>query len=137
MYLPTSVTILFKVTLVALAAVGVLAQDEGPGFVTKCASPGQVALTFDDGPSPFTPKLLEYLAAAKVTATFFVLGKSINEANGKATLKATFDAGHQIALHSNTHADMNTLSPDGVQDEFTLNIKAVFDAIGVEPLIAR
>src|SRR4051794_8134709 len=111
MYLPISK--FFNVgSLVALAVVSISAQDEGPGFITKCATPGQVALTFDDGPSPFTPKLLGYLAAAKVPATFFVLGISVNEAGGKETLRATYDAGHQIALHSNTHADMNTLSPE-------------------------
>src|SRR3954466_1645019 len=87
----------------ALAVVSISAQDEGPGFITTCTTPGLVALTFDDGPSPFTPKLLGYLAAAKVPATFFVLGLAINEPGGKETLKATYDAGHQIALHSNTH----------------------------------
>src|SRR4051812_47573499 len=121
----------------ALAVVSVSAQDDGPGFVTKCTTPGLVALTFDDGPSPFTPKLLGYLAAAKVPATFFVLGTSINDGNGKEALKAAFDAGHQIALHSNTHADMNTLPPKGVRDEFEIDLKAVQDTIGVSPSMAR
>ena len=132
-----SSTIFNIVSLVALAVTGVLAQDEGPGFITKCASPGQVALTFDDGPSPFTPKLLGYLAASKVPATFFVLGVSINAEGGKEILKAAFDAGHQIALHSNTHADMNTLPPAKIRDEYEINLKAVIDTIGVRPLMAR
>jgi len=119
----------------ALAVVGVSAQDDGTGFVFKCTTPGQVALTFDDGPSPFTPKLLDYLAAAKVPATFFVLGQA---AKGfPDTLKATSDAGHQIALHSNTHADMNTLTPEQIKDEYTINLNAVKAAIGKEPTMAR
>ncbi|RIA90258.1 Carbohydrate Esterase Family 4 protein [Glomus cerebriforme] len=126
------------ISLAALAVVGgAYAQDDGPGFITKCKTPGQVALTFDDGPSEFTPKLLGYLAAAKVPATFFVLGVSINQDGGKEALKAAFDAGHQIALHSNTHADMNKLSPEGVKSEYTINLKAVQDTIGVSPAMAR
>jgi peptidoglycan/xylan/chitin deacetylase (PgdA/CDA1 family) len=123
------------ISLAALAVVSVSAQDDGPGFITKCTTPGQVALTFDDGPSPFTPKLLEYLAAAKVPATFFVLGVSTQEF-GK-NLKAAFDAGHQIALHSNTHADMNTLPPAKIREEYETNLKLVQDTIGVSPAMAR
>src|SRR5437868_6553613 len=33
-----------------------------------------VALTFDDGPSPFTPKLVKVLRRRKVPATFFPVG---------------------------------------------------------------
>src|SRR5207248_386760 len=102
----------------AIAAVGVSAQDPGPGFITKCVKPGHVALTFDDGPSPSTPKLLDYLKAAKIHATFFVLGKSINAKGGNATLRAVFEAGHQIALHSNTHPDLNTIPPQTIKEEY-------------------
>ncbi|CAI2166592.1 10297_t:CDS:2 [Funneliformis geosporum] len=122
---------------VALAIACVSAQDNGAGFFFKCDTPGDVALTFDDGPSDFTPELLTTLKTAQIPATFFVLGKSINEGQGKAALKATFDAGHQIALHSNTHADMNTLTAKAIQSEYELNIKAVEDTIGVRPKMAR
>src|SRR5256885_8912443 len=135
MYL--SKTLFNIISLTALAVVSVSAQDDGPGFITKCTTPGQVALTFDDGPSPFTPKLLDYLAAAKIPATFFVLGISVNEVGGKETLKATYDAGHQIALHSNTHADMNALSPKAIRDEYEINLKAVVDTLGETPKMAR
>ncbi|PKK70399.1 glycoside hydrolase/deacetylase [Rhizophagus irregularis] len=127
----------FNLISVATLAVlgGVSAQDDGAAFVFKCKNPGQVALTFDDGPSPFTAKLLDHLAAAKVPATFFVLGKAVNEFPD--ALKATYNAGHQIALHSNTHADMNALTPAKVLDEYTLNLKAVKDTIGISPNMAR
>jgi len=71
------------------------AQDNGNGFVFKCKTPGQVALTFDDGPSAAnTPKLLKTLEEKKVPATFFVLAIKINEGNNKEILKQTFDKGH-------------------------------------------
>ncbi|CAG8634929.1 3814_t:CDS:2 [Funneliformis caledonium] len=122
---------------IALSVACVSAQDDGAGFFFKCDAPGTVALTFDDGPSDFTPELLTTLKTAEIPATFFVLGKSINAGQGKAALKAAFDAGHQIALHSNTHADMNTLTAKAIQSEYELNIKAVEDTIGVRPKMAR
>ena len=137
MYLPINILLNVFLLVVLAIIVNVSAQDEGPGFIKTCTTPGHVALTFDDGPSPFTPKLLGYLAAAKVPATFFVLGVSINAEGGKEILKAAFDAGHQIALHSNTHADMNTLPPAKIRDEYEINLKAVIDTIGVRPLMAR
>ena len=38
------------------------------------------ALTFDDGPGPSTEALLDVLRAAKVRATFFLLGRNVEEA---------------------------------------------------------
>lgn len=127
----------FNLISVATLAVlgGVSAQDEGPNYVFKCKTPGEVALTFDDGPSPFTPKLLEYLKAADVVATFFVLGTAAKAYPD--AIKATYNAGHQIALHSNTHADMNTLTPAKILDEYTQNLNAVKTTCGVSPKMAR
>jgi peptidoglycan/xylan/chitin deacetylase (PgdA/CDA1 family) len=133
------------VSYVALVVTAVLAQEEGPGFVFKCSTPGQVALTYNSFSEPadstltfpIAPKLLENLAAAKVPATFFVLGENINKPGGKEVLKAVFNAGHQVALFSNTHKDMNEISPEDIRNEFELNIKAVFDTIGVFPTMAR
>jgi len=133
MRLPTFFNLISLAALVVVG--GVSAQDPGANFIFKCTTPGQVALTFDDGPSPFTPELLGYLDAAKVPATFFVLGIATDQY--PKTLKATFDAGHQIALHSNTHANMNLKTPAEVRDEYALNIKAVKNAIGVSPTMAR
>lgn len=57
-----------------------------------------VYLTFDDGPSENTKKILSILKKYNAKATFFVT------ANGKTEyMKDIVDAGHQIALHSYTH----------------------------------
>nr|CAG8609791.1 326_t:CDS:2 [Entrophospora candida] len=114
------------------------AQDSGDGFVFKCKTPGQVALTFDDGPSAAnTPKLLKTLDTKNIKATFFVLTVNINEGNNKNILKQTFEKGHQIALHSSTHADMNKLSPAKVKEEYVKNLEAVKATIGKTPNYAR
>src|SRR5215216_2594624 len=54
-------------------------------------------LTFDDGPSPFTPQILEVLKQKKVPATFFVIG---NQAVKFPMLKQIYDQGHEIGNHT-------------------------------------
>ncbi len=61
-----------------------------------------VALTFDDGPSPSsTPRILDMLDAAKVKATFFVIGKKA-EAHPDL-VRDIVRRGHAIAMHSHAH----------------------------------
>lgn len=57
-----------------------------------------VYLTFDDGPSPNTPAILDILDRYGVKATFFVINGGYNR-----YMKDIVDRGHQIALHSYTH----------------------------------
>jgi peptidoglycan/xylan/chitin deacetylase (PgdA/CDA1 family) len=58
-------------------------------------------LTFDDGPSPVTNRVLATLAKNGIKATFFVVGSMAQEY--PALLKQEFAAGHAIANHSFTH----------------------------------
>lgn len=59
-------------------------------------------LTFDDGPSENTEKILDILKEKDVKATFFVLG--IRAEENRATLLRIQDGGHSIGVHSMTHA---------------------------------
>lgn len=62
----------------------------------------EVALTFDDGPSPATtPRVLELLAAAGVRATFFVVGRKALQ--HPALVRDIAAAGHLVALHGFEH----------------------------------
>lgn len=79
-------------------------RDVGQGYYAVAGDlpPGQVALTFDDGPhETFTAEVLEALANANVKATFFVMGNNVRR-NPEA-LKAEARAGHSIGSHSNDH----------------------------------
>lgn len=60
-----------------------------------------VALTFDDGPSEYTSKLVDELKKRNVNVTFFVLGENIEKYNN--TLKFQFDTGNKIGIHSFEH----------------------------------
>jgi cellulose synthase/poly-beta-1,6-N-acetylglucosamine synthase-like glycosyltransferase/peptidoglycan/xylan/chitin deacetylase (PgdA/CDA1 family) len=65
-----------------------------------------IALTFDDGPDPvWTPKLLDLLKAQQVRATFFVVGTAV--AAHPELARRIVAEGHQIGLHTFTHANLS------------------------------
>jgi peptidoglycan/xylan/chitin deacetylase (PgdA/CDA1 family) len=76
--------------------------------------PGEVVLTFDDGPMPRrTPAVLEALRAECVKATFFVVGTMVAEFPG--ILRRTAAEGHTIATHTWSHAYLNRQRSRNVQ----------------------
>lgn len=60
-----------------------------------------VYLTFDDGPSKNTPRLLDVLDELNVKATFFVVGNAVN--SFPQYLTEIVDRGHTVALHAYSH----------------------------------
>jgi peptidoglycan/xylan/chitin deacetylase (PgdA/CDA1 family) len=63
-----------------------------------------VALTFDDGPTPFAQEVLQTLAAKNVRGTFFLIGAQIAE--DPADARAIAASGNQIGNHSWSHDHM-------------------------------
>lgn len=61
----------------------------------------QVYLTFDDGPSANTGRILDILKEYDVKATFFVLGKT--DANSLKAYQRIVEEGHTLAMHSYSH----------------------------------
>lgn len=74
-------------------------QKEENADVT--ANQKQVYLTFDDGPSSNTDKILDVLKEYEVKATFFVVGKT-DEQSIKAYQRIV-EEGHTLAMHSYSH----------------------------------
>ena len=62
----------------------------------------RLILTFDDGPGPSTPALLDVLAAAGVKATFFMLGVNLEKLREIAVRVAR--EGHELGNHTYSHA---------------------------------
>jgi peptidoglycan/xylan/chitin deacetylase (PgdA/CDA1 family) len=80
----------------------------------------EVLLTFDDGPHPkLTPKLLDCLHRHGLKGVFFVLGKAVAAAGGKAIVERAFKEGHCIGNHTYTHPDLRKLDEKQVRDELT------------------
>ena len=61
-----------------------------------------IYLTFDDGPDPdFTPRVLDVLGEARVSATFFVIGTQAR--HFPELVRRAAREGHEIANHSYSH----------------------------------
>ncbi len=71
-----------------------------------------VALTFDDGPSPYTEGVVNVLVRMHVPATFFVVGQQLNDFS--AGLKDELRHGFVVGDHTENHANLPTLSAAGV-----------------------
>lgn len=92
---------------------------------------GRVALTFDDGPDPYwTPRLLDVLDHHGATATFFMLGTSVQRHPDVARHVA--DAGGEIALHGLDHRRTTTLGPREYDRAIRAGRQVVEDATGAE-----
>ncbi len=93
-------------------------QHVGAGDVLFHADlkPGQVALTFDDGPHPTrTARILKILADAGVRATFFEVGASAERL--PQITRAVSEQGHTIGSHTFRHPRLTTLSlPEAQRD---------------------
>lgn len=63
----------------------------------------EVALTFDDGPTEFTPKFLDLLKENNIKATFFCIGKQIEKY--PETFQRIIDEGHAVGNHTYSHSN--------------------------------
>jgi peptidoglycan-N-acetylglucosamine deacetylase len=95
-----------------------------------------IALTIDDGPSPvYTPQILDLLAEYHVTATFSMIGLRV--AAYPYLAGAVAEAGHLIANHTWTHADLLGLPVHRVHSELARTSDAIHAATGVQPALFR
>ena len=91
----------------------------------------ELALTFDDGPSEWTPALLDLFAEHRARATFFVLGSSV--AGREKILRRAVAEGHELANHAYSHADPSTLSDEALHDELARTSALLEEVAGVRP----
>ena len=96
------------VLLMALPMVASAAEEENGDYQL-------LAITFDDGPGPYTEGLLDALAERNVKATFFMVG---NLAKRYPDLVARMaEEGHQLGNHTWDHSDLSKLSAAKIQDK--------------------
>ena len=94
-----------------------------------------IALTFDDGPGPYTAHLLDVLDQYGAKATFFLIGSKVSsQANVVRSIHAR---GHQLGNHSWSHPELPKLPVDQIAGEIDRTNDAIKQATGVTPAILR
>jgi len=111
-------------------------QVYGRTFIGLERGSPYVALTYDDGPNdPWTLRLLEVLDRHSVKATFFVLGRFVQQK--PQIVRALAAAGHVIANHSWDHPRLIFASNSELRRQVEQTQSAIFDACGLTPSLFR
>jgi len=98
--------------------------------------PGEVALSFDDGPDPtWTPKVLDILKQKNVKGTFMLIGSEAQENVG--LMQRVVREGHEIGNHTYTHPDISEVSPRQLQLELNVTERLFASKLGIQPLYFR
>jgi peptidoglycan/xylan/chitin deacetylase (PgdA/CDA1 family) len=106
-------------------------QIFGPTLIAP-AKPGELALTFDDGPNPaWTPQLLDILGSRGVRATFFLVGQ-FAKAEPLLT-RSIADAGHLIGNHTWSHPNLAMTAPARGREEL-IRTKETLEQITGKPV---
>ena len=98
---------------------------------------GLMALTFDDGPSKNTIKLLDELKKRDIQATFFVVGERLDEFSD--VLLREYNEGHEIGNHTWDHLNLTSADSATANASLQKTEDKVNEIIGtnIDPLIIR
>gem|GEM_PF-295225 len=100
-----------------------------------CTRAKCVALTFDDGPTPFTDRLLRILRDDDARATFFLIGNKV--ARDPAAARRIADAGMEIGGHTWEHPNMTTIPVADIPGQLSKATQAIAAATGRAPTLYR
>jgi peptidoglycan/xylan/chitin deacetylase (PgdA/CDA1 family) len=87
-----------------------------------------IALSFDDGPSPWTPMILDLLADHEARATFFLLGANVSGL--EQVLRRMQAEGHELGVHSWSHPHLPELSDAEILREMSDTVAEIERATG-------
>ena len=94
-----------------------------------------VALTFDDGPSDQTARILDVLEQNGALATFFMVGERVG--SYAPTAKRAYDMGCLMGTHLYSHQKLTEMDAQQIAQELELCKAAHQAAFGAEPQLAR
>jgi peptidoglycan/xylan/chitin deacetylase (PgdA/CDA1 family) len=119
----------------AYASLWPASQIFGPALIAP-PRPGELALTFDDGPNPiWTPRLLDILSRRDVRATFFLLG---SRAQAEPSLvRQIAAAGHLIGNHSWSHLNLALASSAHIEEQLYRTTETLEQISGAPVLFFR
>lgn len=109
----------------------------GGGDIVETGEPKKVYLTFDDGPSKNTEKVLDILKEYNAVATFFVIGDSSTDEFG-GVFERMVDEGHAIGLHCSCHSYNSVYNDDSSCITSILDERDyLLDQFGIESTLCR
>lgn len=94
-----------------------------------------VALTFDDGPSKKTERILDVLEQYGAHATFFVVGTQLEKF--QELTKRASDLGCEVGNHTYNHKNLTKISPDEIREQINGVNALVLEATGREMALVR
>lgn len=96
----------------------------------------QIAITFDDGPTPETPKVLALLKQHNVKATFFCIGSQMEKYPD--IFKAILNDGHTVGNHTYSHSPkMGFFPAQKVKEELEITNRLIEEHSGKKALFFR
>ena len=113
-----------------------------PAFTTSQAPGGAstagkkvIALTFDDGPGPFTPAVLSALEQSRVPATFFEIGDEV--ARNPQIARMVVAAGYPVEDHTWSHPDLTAIPVPAVASQIDMTQAEIRAVTGTTPECVR
>jgi peptidoglycan/xylan/chitin deacetylase (PgdA/CDA1 family) len=88
----------------------------------------KLALTFDDGPSAWTPPILDLLREHEARATFFLIGARVRER--PEDVRRLVAEGHEVGSHTLTHPRLTEIPDDEVRAEVLGGVEALEEVLG-------
>lgn len=127
------------VTGVTYGTVTITATGKYSGLSASCkvkvCNVKQVAMTFDDGPSDQTTRLLNFLKENDIQVTFFLVGNRINSYS--SIVKRQAAEGHEIGYHSYAHANQPSMSSEQITSDFRKTNSILKELTGKEFTVWR
>ena len=109
--------------------------DVSPAPTATPKPKGMLALTFDDGPSDFTDRLLDCLEANNAKATFFLVGQEVEYFQEPVTRMEKL--GCEIGNHSYDHPDLTSLSADDASSQLSRTDQLIENLTGHIATVVR
>ncbi len=94
-----------------------------------------IALSFDDGPSQYTERIVAALTKNHASATFFMVGYNVQ--NHKSLVRLVYDSGFEIGNHTSDHKRLTDLSRKDITSEVFDNEDLINSVIPAGELVVR
>lgn len=120
------------VTGVSYGTVTITATGKYSGLSAQCdvkiCDVIQVAMTFDDGPSKHTDRLLDFLGENDIRVTFFLVVNRLQKFQGQ--LLREVEQGHEMGYHSYAHKIQTSLSTEKITSDFIMSDDLLYEMTG-------